>query len=321
MMDSRVIVPATEAKEHIQPIRKTIKKRENKRLDWERYTDKVNSQSKKMSRSDRENAALAKTKEELERAADVSLSCGEELQPYASKRLTLRSQDFRQADEHLRETLPPILTASFSIIPHLLAAQILIQNTLLAQYYTILHNYCLEMQFPSPPPPMDDVIAQWAHDHNPVRQQAESISVIAKGQGIRQHLNITSDINGKRPSATSSLSSRNTVPTTSAARVMRIPSHTSQTSMPPTPAAEVAQQPTYPVEKKRPPPPPKKKNLSQYLYAEALYDFTGEGQGDLSFKEGDMIQVVKKTDSTDDWWEGRLNGVLGSFPANYCRIA
>jgi amphiphysin len=223
----------------------------------------------------------------------------------------------------LRETLSPIITASFSIIPHLLAAQILIQNTLLAQYYTILHNYCLEMQFPSPPPPMDDVISQWALDHNPIRQQAEAISVIVKGQGIRQHLNITSDMNGRRPSATSSLSSRNGAPGTSTARVMRIPSHTSQVSQtraPPTPAAEETKQPTYAPEKKRPPPPPKKKNLSQYLYAEALYDFTGEGQGDLSFKEGDMIQVVKKTDSTDDWWEGRLNGVLGSFPANYCRI-
>jgi amphiphysin len=73
MMESRVIKPAIEAKEHIQPIRKTIKKRENKRLDWERWTDKVNSQSRKMSRSDKENASLAKSKQELEQAADVSL--------------------------------------------------------------------------------------------------------------------------------------------------------------------------------------------------------------------------------------------------------
>lgn len=71
MMDARVIKPATEAKEYIQPIKKTIKKRDNKRLDWERYTDKVNSQARKMSRSDKENAALVKSKEELERAAEV----------------------------------------------------------------------------------------------------------------------------------------------------------------------------------------------------------------------------------------------------------
>jgi amphiphysin len=73
MMDSRVIRPATDAKELLQPLRKMIKKRENKRMDWERYIDRVNNASKKVGRSDRENAALAKAEEELGRASDVSL--------------------------------------------------------------------------------------------------------------------------------------------------------------------------------------------------------------------------------------------------------
>lgn len=97
---------------------------------------------------------------------------------------------------------------------------------------------------------------------------------------------------------------------------MRIPSNTnvpSVVSEDPPPSYEIK-------EKKKPPPPPPKRMISQFLYAEALYDFQGQSQGDLSFKEGDQIQVVKKTDSTDDWWEGKLNGVKGSFPANYCKI-
>jgi len=40
----------------------------------------------------------------------------------------------------------------------------------------------------------------------------------------------------------------------------------------------------------------------------------------LRFREGDRIKVVKKTDSEHDWWEGELEGVRGSFPANYCKI-
>jgi amphiphysin len=71
MMDERVIRPATDAKEYLQPVRKSIKKRENKRLDWERYIDKVNNYQRKPKRTDRENAALAKAEEELSRAADV----------------------------------------------------------------------------------------------------------------------------------------------------------------------------------------------------------------------------------------------------------
>ena len=71
MMDSRVIRPATDVKEYLQSVRKSIKKRENKRLEWERYIDKVNTMSSKMGRSDKENAALAKAEEELARASDV----------------------------------------------------------------------------------------------------------------------------------------------------------------------------------------------------------------------------------------------------------
>lgn len=71
--------------------------------------------------------------------------------------------------------------------------------------------------------------------------------------------------------------------------------------------------------KKKPPPPPPPRSASSHAqYVTALYDFGGQGAGDLSFKEGDRIRVIKKTDSTDDWWEGELRGIKGSFPANYC---
>lgn len=71
--------------------------------------------------------------------------------------------------------------------------------------------------------------------------------------------------------------------------------------------------------KKPPPPPPKRIPSTQGFFVTALYDFAGEGQGDLSFREGDRIKVIKKTESTDDWWEGELKGAQGSFPANYCQ--
>ena len=71
--------------------------------------------------------------------------------------------------------------------------------------------------------------------------------------------------------------------------------------------------------KKPPPPPPKRIPSNQGFWVTALYEFAGQGQGDLVFKEGDRIKVVQKTNSTDDWWEGELRGVQGSFPANYCQ--
>jgi hypothetical protein len=66
-----------------------------------------------------------------------------------------------------------------------------------------------------------------------------------------------------------------------------------------------------------PPPPPRAGSSNGALYVTALYDFGGQSAGDLAFREGDRIRVLQKTDSTDDWWEGELRGVKGSFPANY----
>lgn len=48
----------------------------------------------------------------------------------------------------------------------------------------------------------------------------------------------------------------------------------------------------------------------------ALYDFQAENETDLSFKEGDMINVLDRTDPSG-WYEGELNGVRGYFPSNF----
>ena len=71
--------------------------------------------------------------------------------------------------------------------------------------------------------------------------------------------------------------------------------------------------------KKPPPPPPPKPSISpKPEFVVARYDFAGESNEDLAFKVGDRIKIIKKTDSTEDWWEGELNGFRGSFPRNYC---
>lgn len=73
LIDARIIRPAIEAQDFIQPIKKTIKKRENKKLDFERYQDRVGSLQRKLRRSDRENANLAKAEIDLGRAREVCM--------------------------------------------------------------------------------------------------------------------------------------------------------------------------------------------------------------------------------------------------------
>ncbi|KIX10499.1 uncharacterized protein Z518_01582 [Rhinocladiella mackenziei CBS 650.93] len=346
-VEEKLIRPAQEAKDNLHMMKKTIKKREDRKLDFERYQSRVDSSLKKTKRSERDNAALAKSQADLATATEA----------------------YSAADEHLRNCLPRLLTSVFSLLPHFLAAQIHIQNNLLGHYYTMLHAYCTEEGFPSPSPPMDEVIRLWSDAFKPVQHEAESLMLLASGKAVRTPMNQENGhhpVNGyRRPSANStfnraqSVSPARALPpspsydikpkTSTSPSAMSLlspqevlpspsPSHSLyQTPMSYSPAgphtdyfsrdrqpstASIGSTATTAsiAQKKRPPPPPPPRIPSQQtIFVTALYDFEGQGEGDLVFREGDRIKVLKKTDSTDDWWQGELRGVKGAFPANYCR--
>ena len=325
------------------------------------------------------------------------------------------------------------MTATFSIIPPLLSAMVLAQNRLLGLYYTTLHNYCQEFNFPSPPPPMEDVIDTFMADFEPAKTEIESIPCVATGKTARQQLRVPDDSSSthSRPSSVGEHSPRRSASgliqsgaATIPPRPNRVPSapipamsspatqsrpsvsshfssSTSRDHLAPTDfttASRLGQGQTSPrpvspsavrgadyfsrrvststtastqslsttnsaagapaaaaplsnvtntnyhpsaatgasnaianmgasavaaaASKKKPPPPPPKKKFGMQQPDEfviAQYTFNGQGEGDLSFREGDRIRIVKKTATDQDWWVGELDGVRGSFPANYCR--
>ena len=289
----------------------------------------------------------------------------------------MHAQEYTAADDHLKSTLPPLVATTYSLLPHLLAAQIMIQNTLLGQYYTMLHTYCQEEDFPSPPPPMAEVISAWDAEFKPVQHEIESFPCIAGGKAVRQPmrmeppahgsltgLNLRNHISQRRTSSQAIMQKPAVSPAASASsgppspdpngrpRIGSLPKDTSLALSTPNynSSALTSPSPSEPhsphgyapagprvdyftrdrlpstasaspiaAKKKPPPPPPKRLPSNQGIWVTARYDFAGQGQGDLVFKEGDKIRVTKKTESTDDWWQGELKGVKGSFPANYCQ--
>ncbi|KAK7509866.1 ras guanine nucleotide exchange factor domain-containing protein [Phyllosticta citriasiana] len=52
------------------------------------------------------------------------------------------------------------------------------------------------------------------------------------------------------------------------------------------------------------------------MYVRALYDYEADDRTSLSFRQGDIIQVITQLES--GWWDGVINGVRGWFPSNYC---
>ncbi|KAH0621795.1 hypothetical protein JD844_023429 [Phrynosoma platyrhinos] len=52
-------------------------------------------------------------------------------------------------------------------------------------------------------------------------------------------------------------------------------------------------------------------------YCKALYSYEGTNEDELSFKEGDIIQIISKDTGESGWWKGELNGKEGVFPDNF----
>ncbi|KAG9696473.1 guanine-nucleotide dissociation stimulator CDC25, partial [Aureobasidium melanogenum] len=54
------------------------------------------------------------------------------------------------------------------------------------------------------------------------------------------------------------------------------------------------------------------------MYVRALYDYDADDRTSLSFRQGDIIQVITQLES--GWWDGIIRGVRGWFPSNYCEL-
>ncbi|KAL3480437.1 hypothetical protein BJX99DRAFT_244209 [Aspergillus californicus] len=330
-IEDRMISPASQAKECLTPFKKSIKKREDRKLDYERHHSRVDNYTKRTKRSDRENAAMVKAEQDLAKA----------------------TEEYHALDENLRQQLPPFITAVFSLLPRLLSAQIEIQNSLLAQYYTVIYTYCEQEQLPSDPPQsMDQIVTQWEQAYSPVQQQIDNFACLTHGKAARSH---SQSPNDRRPSNTpkhvlNRFRSNHNLSSQQSSDAKSIPAYSGKPSLgarskstpgdiiydrleqaPPAfrPSLTDAHittisQVTHEAAAKKkppPPPPPRPRNASNETFVTALYDFGGQSGGDLSFQQGDRIRVLNRTDSTDDWWDGELHGVQGSFPANYVELA
>jgi amphiphysin len=64
----------------------------------------------------------------------------------------------------------------------------------------------------------------------------------------------------------------------------------------------------------RPPPRPMSVNA---IRARAMWDFAAQDPSELSFRKGDVLNILERN---GEWWKGELNGQVGVLPANYVQL-
>ncbi|KAL2121850.1 hypothetical protein VTJ04DRAFT_2305 [Mycothermus thermophilus] len=250
-VDTHVIKPASTARDSLAPVRKTIKKRENKRLAYELAQERAIKLEKKVERTPKEEGALVKAEAERKRT----------------------EEEFETVDRKLREILPSLLRSTFALINPLVETLVAIQHRFLGLTYTILHDYCRAVGFPTTVLPARDIIHAWAEQFGPVKMRVESIGCVS-----RNNKAITPQNKATKPGPDMANASG---------------------------GIAMAQ-------------PPINDPSSSLIPSQP---------GDLSFRAGDRIRVLKRTATEQDWWVGEVEGGsgggggVGKFPANYCRPA
>jgi amphiphysin len=165
MITSKLIAPAEEAKKATKPLHKTLKHRENMKLDYERYLSRAEHARKKETKSAKEEIALQAHEGHL-----------------AQARI-----DYQTADEQIKQTFPPVIEAVMALLPYLLQSQVMLQTTIVGQLYTVLDDYTRKHQLPSPAPGDAEIIEAWEKEFSGFRRELEQgISVIANGKAVHQ---------------------------------------------------------------------------------------------------------------------------------------
>ncbi|KAK1051288.1 hypothetical protein B0A54_17724 [Friedmanniomyces endolithicus] len=169
LIDSKLLRPAEEAKAATKGFGKTLKHRENCKLDYERYLGRAEHARKKDTRSIKEEAALAAHETNLAQA----------------------QIDYETADDQVKRTFPPVTAAILTLVPYLLANQVQLQTTLVGQLYTVMDKYARTHGMANPAPGDAEIVRVWEQEFGGLRRELEQgIAVIAGGKAVQRGMEL-----------------------------------------------------------------------------------------------------------------------------------
>jgi amphiphysin len=299
MIETRVIRPADELLDVIKYIRKSATKREHKKLDYDRHRTTLKKLQDKKEKTAKDEKALWKAENDVEQS----------------------TQEFNYFNDLLKDELPKLFALERQFIQPLFQSFYYMQLNI---FYTLHEKmqHCDIGYFDL----TLDVEEAFHAKRGDIQEQAEKLSIVKfKTTGQKRppkygparpalerpksRLAITAGPSSGAASSSYQGASGSDTETPPPAYTAELSPQTATHSNALTLAAAAKAKP--------PPPKPKPSRLSGAPAAEtvtALYDYSAQAEGDLSFKAGDVIEIVTKTPNENEWWTGKLHGKQGQFP-------
>ncbi|KAJ3576273.1 hypothetical protein NP233_g537 [Leucocoprinus birnbaumii] len=324
LIESRILGPTKELVTVMKQIRKTITKRDHKLTDYDRFNNSLTKLRDKKEKSLSDEKNLFKLEQDFE----------------------IATNEYEYINTALKQDLPRFMQLSTNFIDPLFNSFFYMQLNI---YYLILekmNSFADSAKYEITNMPGSAIEQSYEEKRTDAWHTIENLNIVKRIVSVCLQARLVqaqrSQNNLQRaPSAVTATSSAGSGSSLRSAPPSRsVSSAAAYKKAPPPPslgasssmgAAPPPYSPSPPTNgsasaaaaaaaKKAPPPPPlksKPKPAPAVKYVVALYDFAAQADGDLSFNAGDRIELVQRTDSTEDWWTGRLNGHEGVFPGNY----
>ncbi|KAI2624116.1 BAR domain-containing protein [Xylaria nigripes] len=315
MIETRIVRPANELLDVLKVVRKTAVKRDHKQLDYDRHRNSLKKIQDKKDKSAKDEKALWKAESELEQS----------------------TQEFNYFNDLLKDELPKLFALESEFIQPLFQSFYYMQLNI---FYTLHEKmqHC-DIGYFNLNLDIEEAFEQKRGD---IMDQAEKLTVVRFKTSGRQKppkygpkpaaIEQGSEPAGLLTQGQSSQAPPSPLPpgpSTSFKRGQQAPADSSDQPPPPYSLAAVNANPSVlaaaAAGKPKPPPPkPKPSRLAGAAAVEtviALYDYSAQAEGDLSFRVGDVIEIVSRTQNENEWWTGKINGRQGQFPGkSFCFV-
>lgn len=331
MIESRVIRPATELLDVVKIIRKQLVKREHKQLDYDRHRATLKKLQDKKDRTAKDEKALWKAENDCEASTHDFNYFNDLLKDELSKLFVLESefikplfQSFYYMQLNIFYTLHEKmqhcdigyfdLTRDIEEAFHAKRGDIQEQ----AEKLSIVKFKTTGMKRPPKYQPKPTL-----------GSSTQPAGLLTQGTGDGAESSNGTYVPPEPASVASPLKSPLALRPTPSASKLGGHSHSNSVENPPPPYSAGVSSPPLGSPKpgslaaaaaakaKPPPPKPKPSRLSGVPNVEtvtALYDYSAQAEGDLSFRAGDVIEIVSRTQNENEWWIGKLQGRQGQFP-------